>query len=160
MHSFIHFCMHSLVRFWVHSTIICRLQPSLGKAAAFQQSRGVLELPSGIVGQVGALLCEPVLSDHAAPLLHFIPLLCVALDDICHAVPAECHYIAQLLAPSCLHTRTQFIGHVVASAKAHASLEPSPFLLLPPLTMICTNIALMLQRVSPWQECSTQSHNT
>lgn len=61
-------------------------------------------LPSGVVGQLSTLLAEPVFRHQGSPLLQLVPLLGVALDDICHAMPAECHHIAQLLAPACLHT--------------------------------------------------------
>ena len=63
-------------------------------------------LPSSFVGKLCALLAEPVFSNHGASLLQLIPLLSVALDDICHAVTAERHHIAQLLAPPCLHIGT------------------------------------------------------
>ena len=56
--------------------------------------RAVPGLPSGIVGQLCALLAEPIFSHHGAMLLQLIQLLSVALDDICHAMAAECHHIA------------------------------------------------------------------
>lgn len=87
-----------------------------------------MELPSSMIGQVGALLAKPLLCHQAAALLHLVTLPCVALDDICHAMPAEGHHIVQLLAPSCLHAgpglQRELIDQTHGTGTRHSSQTP------------------------------------
>lgn len=76
----------------------------LSRSTMQHQPAAPLPSPFGAVGESGALLAEPVFGDQGAALPKLVPLLCVALHDISHTMPAEGNHIAELFAPACLHT--------------------------------------------------------